>query len=145
MIVVLSYENACGSMVRLASRSGGIFHVADIEGRSCVYRRAAHFSVPCSRFNTSENLLSIAWAKGINTTAKLTPTNDRSSTKSIAMEFGWGPDSYAAPFGNFNLANTDFLTPLSTENGNARYARQSPIVMIGVRLRFMVSASQTRF
>jgi hypothetical protein len=60
------------------------------------------------------------------------------------MEFGWGPDSYAAPFGNFDLANTGFLTPLSTRNENARYARQSPIVMMGARLRLMVSASQTR-
>jgi hypothetical protein len=44
------------------------------------------------------------------------------------MNFGWGPESYAVPFGNPNVepAYLSTSTPLVANNANSRYALQKP-------------------
>jgi hypothetical protein len=42
------------------------------------------------------------------------------------MDFGWGPESYAVPYGNPIVEPAYLSTPFVANNGNSRYALQKP-------------------
>jgi hypothetical protein len=47
----------------------------------------------------------------------------------VGMDFGWGPDNYAATYSTPDLAHT-VSTPLSGGDRNSRCAQQSHIMMM---------------
>jgi Mg-chelatase subunit ChlI len=57
------------------------------------------------------------------------------------MNFGWGPDSYAVPYGNPDVKTAYLSTPLGASNGNPRYVLQSSVAMMSSRLRTINSSS----
>jgi hypothetical protein len=57
------------------------------------------------------------------------------------MNFGWGPDSYAVPYGNPDVKTAYLSTPLGASNKNYRYVLQSSVAMINSRLRTINSFS----
>jgi hypothetical protein len=128
-----------------------IFHVAEIEGRSYLHRRAAQFCIPFPNYDAFQSLSSIKQAKKINTAAKSILTNVQWPIDNIEMNFGWGPESYmyALLYGTPDVENGYFSTPLSASNDNSRYARQirSAEIYCNVepRLRTIDSTSQTQY
>jgi hypothetical protein len=50
------------------------------------------------------------------------------------MNFGWGPESYAVPYGSPDVESAYTSMPLGTSNGNSRYAMQSSIAAMNWRL-----------
>jgi hypothetical protein len=63
------------------------------------------------------------------------PSNFRSPTDTIVMDFGWGPDSYAASYGTSNFAYPDFSTPPNGKDQDSRYARRESYCTNGIRIK----------
>lgn len=124
--------------------------------RSCLFIIYRAQYLPCSR-DSRLALISIAVPSGFACLAQTTrdflepplhqlqvatdkPSNRQPSN--IGMNFGWDPEIYAAPYGNASVESVYPSTPLVANNGNSRYAMQSPAVSIESRLTTAVSASR---
>jgi len=52
--------------------------------------------------------------------------DSQSLSQTMGMDFAWGSNTYAAPYGMSEPANAELSTPIGMGDENSRYAQRKP-------------------